>query len=198
MNRRDALKNTLLAMGYSITVPSLISIFNSCSSNHSITWKPLFLSGEQATVIAELAETILPKTQTPGAKELNIDRFIDKMLHQVFSPEGQQLFTKGLADFEKQSKDLNGKSFVDSSPEERKKLLTKMEQETEKTPPSVWGINLKKDAGPLPFYRQAKALILLGYFTSQEIGKKVLMYDPVPGPFIADVPVTATTRISFE
>jgi len=198
MNRRDALKNTLLAMGYSLTVPSLISIFNSCSSNNSITWKPLFLSGEQATVIAELAETILPKTETPGAKDLNIDRFIDKMLHQVFSPEEQQLFIKGLADFEKQSKELNGKTFADSSPEERKKLLTKMEQETEKTPPSVWGINLKKDAGPLPFYRQAKSLTLLGYFTSQEIGKKVLVYDPVPGPFVADVPVTAATRISFE
>jgi hypothetical protein len=198
MDRREALKNTLLAMGYTIAVPSLVSIFNSCSGNNSITWKPLFLSGEQATVVAELAETILPKTQTPGAKDLSIDRFIDKMLHQVFSPADQKLFVAGLAGFEKQSKDLNGKSFVDSSPEERKKLLTKLEQETEKTPPSVWGINLKKDAGPLPFYRQAKSLVLLGYFTSQEIGKKVLVYDPVPGPFIADVPVTAATRISFE
>lgn len=198
MNRREALKNTLLAMGYTITVPSLISIFNSCNSNNSMTWKPLFLTGEQATVIAELAETILPKTQTPGAKDLSIDRFIDKMLYNVFSSEDQQLFTSGLAGFEKQSREINGKSFVDSSPEERKKLLTRMEQETEKTPPSVWGINLKKDAGPLPFYRQAKSLTLLGYFTSQEIGKKVLVYDPVPGPFVADVPVTAATRISFE
>ena len=198
MNRRDALKNTLLAMGYTITVPSLISIFNSCSSNTSITWKPLFLSGEQATLVAELAETILPKTQTPGAKELNIDRFIDKMLHQVFSPEQQQLFITGLIGFDKQSKELNGKTFVDSSPEQRAKLLAKLEQETEKTPPSVWGINLKKDAGPLPFYRQAKSLTLLGYFTSQEIGKKVLVYDPVPGPFIGDVAVTPATKISFE
>ena len=85
MNRRDALKNTLLAMGYTITIPSLISIFNSCNSNTSSSFKPLFLSAEQATLIAELAETILPKTQTPGAKQLNIDRFIDKMLYQVFS-----------------------------------------------------------------------------------------------------------------
>ena len=198
MNRRDALKNTLLAMGYTITIPSLISIFNSCNSNTSSSFKPLFLSAEQATLIAELAETILPKTQTPGAKQLNIDRFIDKMLYQVFSPEQQQLFVTGLNNFEKKSIELNGKSFIDSSPEQRTKLLTKLEQETEKTPPSVWGINLKKDAGPLPFYRQAKSLVLLGYFTSQEIGKKVLVYDPVPGPFVADVPVTSSTKISFE
>lgn len=198
MNRRDALKNTLLAMGCTITVPSLISIFNSCSGNTSSSFKPLFLSAEQAAVIAELAETILPKTQTPGAKDLNIDRFIDKMLHQVFSPDKQQLFVTGLNEFEKQSKELNGKTFLDSSPEQRAKLLTKLEQETEKTPPSVWGINLKKDAGPLPFYRQAKSLTLLGYFTSQEIGKKILVYDPVPGPFAGDIPLTPATKISFE
>lgn len=198
MNRRDALKNTLLAMGYTITVPSLISIFSSCNSNSSITWKPLFLSAEQATVIAELAETILPKTKTPGAKDLNIDQFIDKMLKQVFSPESQQLFLKGLTAFEAEAKALNGKTFLDSSPEQRAKLLTKLEQETEKTPPSVWGINLKKDAGPLPFYRQAKSLTLLGYFTSREIGTKVLVYDPVPGPFVGDIPLTPSTKISFE
>jgi hypothetical protein len=83
------------------------------------------------------------------------------------------------------------KAFADSSPEQRQKLLAKMEQETEKNTTFCVGINLKKDAGPLPFYRQAKSLTLLGYFTSQEIGKKVLVYDPVPGPFIGDVAVTA-------
>ncbi len=198
MQRREALKNTLVAIGCTISVPSLISIFSSCNSNKGQSWKPLFLSADQAAVVGELAETILPKTKTPGAKDLNVDQFIDKMLHQVFSPEKQQLFAAGIAEFDKKSKDLNGKSFVDSSPEQRAKLLTKLEQETEKTPPSVWGINLKKDAGSLPFYRQMKALTLLGYFTSKEVGTKILTYDPVPGPFIAEVPVTAATRISFE
>lgn len=198
MNRRDALKNTLLAMGYSITVPTVVSVFNSCNSNSSITWKPLFLSPQQATVIAELAEIILPKTKTPGAKELHIDQFIDKMLHQTFSKEDQDLFLKGLGGFEQMAKDVNGKSFVDGSVEQRAKLLSKLESETEKTPPSVWGINLKKDAGPLPFYRQVKSLTLLGYFTAKEIGKQVLVYDPVPGPFIGDIAVTDATRVSFE
>ena len=198
MQRREALKNTLAAIGCTISVPSLISIFSSCNSNKGQLWKPLFLSADQATVVSELAETILPKTKTPGAKDLNVDQFIDKILHQVFSPEKQQLFVAGIAEVDKKSKDLNGKSFVDSSPEQRAKLLTKLEAETEKTPPSVWGINLKKDAGPLPFYRQMKALTLLGYFTSKEVGTKILTYDPVPGPFIAEVPFTAATRISFE
>ena len=56
---------------------------------------------------------------------------------------------------------------------------------------------MKKDAGPLPFYRQVKALTLLGYFTSKEIGKGVLVYDPIPGQYIADMPL-GQTHISFE
>lgn len=198
MKRREALKKTLLAMGYTISIPSVISIFNSCNSNSSQTWQPQFFSSDQASVIGELAETILPKTQTPGAKDLKIDQFIDRMIKQVMSQKDQQLFLKGMDAFESEAKEVNGKSFIDSSPEQRSKLLTKLEQETEKTPTSVWGINMKKDAGPLPFYRQVKALTLLGYFTAEEVGKKILLYDPVPGQYLSDIPLSQVGKISFE
>ena len=105
MNRREAIKNTLIAMGYTISVPSVISIFNSCNSNSSLKWQPQFFSSGQATVIGELAETILPRTKTPGAKDLKIDRFIDKIIKQVFSQEDQQVFLKGMDAFEKECKD---------------------------------------------------------------------------------------------
>src|SRR5450432_1658500 len=143
-------------------------------------------STDQAKIIGELAETILPKTKTPGAKDLKLDQFIDKMIKQVLSQEDQQFFLKGMNTFETEAKEVNGKSFIDSSPEQRNKLLTKIEQETEKVPASIWGISLKKDAGPIPFYRRVKDLTLLGYFTSMKIGKEVLVYDPVPGAYIAD------------
>ncbi|MGK2860657.1 MAG: gluconate 2-dehydrogenase subunit 3 family protein [Chitinophagaceae bacterium] len=198
MKRREALKKTLLALGYTISAPSVISIFNSCNSNPSHTWKPQFFSTDQASVISELAETILPKTNTHGAKDLHIDRFIDRMISQVFSPEDQQLFLKGMDAFESEAKEVNGKSFIDSSPDQRTKLLTRMEQETAKAPGSVWGFGLKKEPGKLPFYRKVKELTLLGYFTAEETGKKILRYDPVPGQYLSDVPLSQVGVISFE
>jgi hypothetical protein len=197
MKRREALKKTLLAMGYTISIPSLISIFDSCNNNSSLTWQPEFFSTDQAKIIGELAETILPKTKTPGAKDLKLDQFIDKMIKQVLSQEDQQLFLKGMDAFEAEAKELNGKNFIDSSPEQRNKLLTKIEQETEKEPGSIWGFSLNKDAGPLPFYRRVKDLTLLGFFTSKEIGKNLLKYDPVPGQYVADMPM-GQAHISFE
>jgi len=198
MERREALKKTLLALGYAISVPSLISIFESCNSNTSQTWQPDFFSNDQATVIAELAETILPKTKTPGAKDLKLDRFIDQIIKQVLSKEDQQLFLKGMDAFEAEAKELNGKSFIDSSPEQRTKLLTKLEQETQKTTPSIWGFSTQKEVAPLTFYRKTKELTLLGYFTSKEIGKEVLVYDPVPGHYLSDIPLSQVGKISFE
>ena len=197
MKRREALKKTAIAMGYTISVPSLISIFESCNNNSSVEWQPEFFTAGQAMVIAELAETILPKTKTPGAKDLHLDQFIDKMVKQVLSQEDQQFFLKGLDAFEAEAKEVNGKSFIDSTHEERSKLLTKLEKGTGKEPGNIWGFALQKDAEPLPFYRRVKELTLLGYFTSMEIGKKVLVYDPVPGRYDADKPL-GQTHISFE
>jgi len=198
MNRRDALKQTVLVMGYTVSVPTILGIFASCNSSPALTWKPEFFSEDQASLISELAETILPRTKTPGAKDLKIDQFIDQLLKQVLSPEDQNHFLRGMDAFEAQAKEVNGKSFINSSAEQRVALLTKIEKDTEKTPPSVWGINMKKDATPLPFYRQVKDLTLLGYFSSEHVGKKLLRYDPIPGAYSEDVPLSQVGNISFE
>ena len=93
---------------------------------------------------------------------------------------------------------MNGKSFIDSSPEQRTILLTKLEQEAAKEPPTIWGFDTQKDVPQITFYRKTKELTLLGYFTSKEIGKEILLYDPVPGHYLSDIPVSQVGRISFE
>lgn len=197
MNRREALKNTLLAMGYTISVPSLIAIFNSCNNNVSQKGQSQFFSSDQASLIGELAETILPKTKTPGAKDLKIDQFIDQLIKQVFSKEDQQLFLKGIDDFEKECRNKNGKDFVSCSTEERNQLLKELEAKSGKTSLSIWGVDMK-NGGPSSFYRRLKELTLLGYFTSREVGKEVLVYDPVPGVYMGDIPLSEVGNISFE
>ena len=160
----------------------------SCHSNTSQAWQPAFFSNDQATVIAELAETILPKTKIPGAKNLKLDRFIDQIIKQVLSEEDQQLFLKGMDAFEAEANELNGKSFIDSSPEQRAKILTKLEQETRKRY-HLYGIHTQHTLPLCLFIEKQKELTLLGYFTSKEIGKEVLVYDPVPGHYLSDIPV---------
>ena len=54
--------------------------------------------------------------------------------------------------------------------------------------PTVCGGNTREQE-PLSFYRKLKGLILLGYYSSEDIGKNVFNYDPVPGKQLGCIPL---------
>lgn len=188
MNRRNALKTSALFMGYAVSATALTETFIACQKTVKLDWKPVFLSNEQANTIAEITETILPKTSTPGAKELGVPQFVDKMLHDLLSEADQKDFLAGLESLDERCESEYGKSFVECTPAQREALLLALDKEAEPFPPSLWGITLKP-SGPPAFFRRLKSLTLLGYYTSEKIGKEVLAYDPVPGEYIACMPL---------
>ncbi|MVM41465.1 gluconate 2-dehydrogenase subunit 3 family protein [Spirosoma sp. HMF3257] len=188
MQRRDVLKHTALFFGYAVSVSALSETFVACSKEANLSWQPEFLTTNQANTVAEITETILPKTKTPGAKELGVPQFVDKMLKDLLSEDEQKDFLAGLDTFEKACKEANGKSFVDCTPEQRTDFLLKQDKEAAKLPPSVWGIRLAAP-GPTAFFRRLKELTLLGYYTSEKVGKTLLGYDPLPGHYIACMPL---------
>ena len=189
MQRREALKHTALFFGYAVSATALSETFVACSKDAHLDWKPEFLTVNQANTIAEVTETILPKTKTPGAKELGVPQFVDKMLKDLLSKEEQTDFVAGLEKLDESCDTAYGKSFVDCSPQQREEFLTKLDKESAKLPPSVWGIRLAPP-GPTPFFRRLKELTLLGYFTSRKVGKEILSYDPLPGAYIACLPLS--------
>jgi Gluconate 2-dehydrogenase subunit 3 len=188
MNRREALK----LIGYAVPLTAATDLFLSCQSEAkvSLEWKPVFLTDKQANILAEVAETILPKTQTPGAKELGVPQFIDKMLKELLTAEDQKEFAEGLEKLDKDCKSVQGKAFSACTPQEREAYITKVDKEAASAPttPSVWGITLGNPSPP-PFFRKLKGMVLFGYFTSEKVGKEVLTYDPVPGDFIGCMPL---------
>ncbi len=121
---------------------ALTSLFISCQAEAKVNldWNPVFLSKEQANMLAEITETILPKTKTPGAKELAVPQFIDKMLKEVSGKADQINFVAGLAQIDKDCTNKYGKSFVECSPEDRTAFLLALDEAAGKFPPSVWGI----------------------------------------------------------
>jgi hypothetical protein len=197
MQRRDALKHTALFFGYAVSVSALSETFVACSSQASLGWKPEFLTDNQATTIAEITETILPKTKTPGAKELGVPQFVDKMLNDLLSETEQKDFLAGLDTFDKACEVATGKSFVDCTEKQRQDFLLQQDKEAAKLPPSVWGIRLAAP-GPTAFFRRLKELTLLGYFTSEKVGKTLLGYDPIPGHYIACMPLTGNQKVWNE
>lgn len=190
MNRRDAIISSGWLAGYALTSASLSTLFLSCQAEVKLDWQPVFLPKKEAHTLAEVTETILPKTSTPGAKELGVPQFIDKVLKDVLGEDDQKKLLEGLKQIEAEAKEKHGKSFAECSVEERQAILLALDEAAAKQPgvPSVWGITLGVPP-PTPFFRQLKSLTLLGYYTAEEVGKNILRYDPVPGDYVACMPL---------
>lgn len=189
MERRTAIKRTALILGYAVSGSALSGVLNGCKADTHPDWTPEFFTSEQFQTIGAIAECILPKTDTPGAKDLFVDRFVDKMLKMSYAEADQQSFLEGMAAFEEDCKAMNGKAFAKCSAEQQTTTLKKYETQSAPVPPTVWGGQLGT-FDPVPFYRQLKALVLLGYFTSEEVGENLLAYQPIPGKYVGCKPLS--------
>jgi hypothetical protein len=182
MNRRDAIKGTAMVLGYAITGTTLTSLLQSCKPEPGLSYTPLLLNDKQAKTLAAVIDRILPKTATPGALEVGVDRFIDKLLANVFPPDIQEGFAGGIDAFNQKAKVSYGNEFMKLSPSEQDQVIKTYEETSGPLPGSMWGFSFGEPE-EFPFYRMMKELALIGYFTSEKIGKEYLAYNPIPGPY---------------
>ena len=92
MQRRTALKNLLLFAGGTVLLPSCLHE----DKKATIPLNHLKVSADQEALLAEIAETIIPKTDTPGAKELGIHQFVLTMVDDCMKKDDQVNFMNGL------------------------------------------------------------------------------------------------------
>lgn len=189
MNRREIIKNSALFFGVAMTGGALATAISSCKVDKSLDWAPVFFNEEQAMGISELAETILPKTETPGAKEMMVDRFLDVFVKKQFTKEAQDKFLSGLNSFMSEFEKKYNKTFTDADQDARTAYLMDLEKESVGFRPTVWGMPVGAERD-ITFYRQAKSMILWGYFSSEKIGEEELNYLPIPGKYRGCVPLS--------
>jgi gluconate 2-dehydrogenase gamma chain len=188
MNRREAIQQVAWLMGGAISAPALVGVLNGCTAKPTgPSWKPELLTGEQALLVSEVAELMIPRTETPGAQDVGVPAFIDKMLKDVYTTEDQQRYVTGLAEFDKKAHDEYGNPFVKLDRTQRMEHLRRVhdaavadERALQGPPPST----LRR-----PFVLMTKELSLLGFFTSKEGATQVLQYVAVPGGYKACIPV---------
>jgi len=184
MDRREALKRTALIMGGAVSAPAIMGILKGCSARPTVDWKPVFLKEDQASIVTQVAEIIIPRTDTPGAKDTGVPAFIDQILKEVYSPEDQGWFTSGLQAFNEQAKKENGKDFPDLDEEDQAAFVKKVHDEA---------IKAARDTNPAPkrpFILMMKELTMLGFFTSEPGATKVLQYVAVPGAYKGCLPLS--------
>ena len=173
MNRRKAIKQASMVLGYAITGPTLVGVINGCGENRSLNWVPQTLTEDEALLVEAACERILPSGDTPGATEATVVKFVDQMVAEFYLPEDQQHFKLGMEELEAQSQSAMSKSFVDASPSEQDQLLQQLAE----------AAKVKTSEGPKHFFLMLRELTVLGFFTSEVGATQVLNYDEIPGGF---------------
>ncbi len=174
MNRREAISSVALLLGGTI-IGSEIFILSSCKSTPAQV-NELF-NTDQVALMDEIAETIIPETGTPGAKAAKTGDFMAVMVKDCYTPEHQKIFTDGLNKLNEQAKTKYKADFMDLTSVQKKSFLNDLDQEQKKYTSS------KENEEPPHYFRMMKELTLLGFFTSEIGGTKVLTYVEVPGRF---------------
>ncbi len=179
INRREALSRVAIIMGG--TVLGAEAFLAGCKTNT----KGVSFSQEDVDFLNEVGETILPATDTPGAKAANVGAFMQIMVSDCYEAKDQEIFMQGMAELKfKTSKAKIGKAFMEASPEERTALLTALDQEAKEYQKN------KKPEDPTHYFTMMKQLTLSGLFTSKIGATEVLRFVAVPGKFEGCVPYT--------
>jgi glucoside 3-dehydrogenase (cytochrome c) hitch-hiker subunit len=135
-------------------------------------WKPLFLDEHQNETLIILSDLIIPATDTPGAKDALVNRYIDLVM-AAETHENQKSFLGNLAYIDGESMRIYKNTFRYLSREDQDDLLHTMAYPLAG---SSWtGESAGADPGFTNF-DQLKTHITVAYYTSQ-IGMKELGRD---------------------
>jgi gluconate 2-dehydrogenase gamma chain len=182
IDRREALRKTALLMGAAVSASALTGILQGCKATPELTYAPQFFTEDQARIVMEVAEIIIPKTDTPGAKDAGVPGFIDLMLKDCYKKEDQDRFLAGITTFDEEAKKAYGDSFIYCKPEQQVELVTK-------THAAALAEAKENREAKRPFILMAKELTLLGFFTSEPGATQVLQYVAVPGSYKGCIPL---------
>lgn len=173
-SRRTAIKQLLFVSAGVALLPQCMED----KSKASVILKNFAIDARQETMLAEIAETIIPKTDTPGAKDISAHLFALKMVDDCYKKEDRDKFVKGITAFESFAIQQAGKPFTDADAVVKEKVIAALNADNKS----------ETDLGF--FYQSMKRLTIQAYTTSQFYLTKVSVYQLVPGPFKGCVPVS--------
>jgi len=160
MNRRDLLKKGVYGLAGVSLSSTLISTLQSCTSIEK--YSPHYFSKTEFSLLFNIVDFLIPKTETPGALEMKVPQFIDIIISETYNNESKNNFSNKLKllieDFKSNNIDLSDYNSMKS------KFVNDFNNKTHQE-----------------IYNQIRDLTVWGFKTSKEIALNVLKYNPIPG-----------------
>jgi len=176
IGRREAIRRAALLAGVAVAPAWLMAVDQAARPAAPGSR----LTPAHAAIAGAVADRILPRTDTPGAADVGVPAFIDLLYGEFMTPAERQTLTDGLTAVDAAAMSAHGSAFSTLTAERQDALLRTIARAEE-----------GRDQG---FFRLIRSATVLGYFTSEEVGRKVLHYDPVPGRYDGCIPIDQVGR----
>lgn len=181
MNRRQFMQlSALVLAGGAVSGPRLaVDQQQLFVLGRSFIEQPVDLfSSAQRKLLQAAVETIIPRTDTPGALDASVDRFIELCVAQFMTEPERTVFIAGLDEL------------VNAVDQQKSDLITLLTELEEQHSDAAW-YQLGNRVGngfdsSAPFICQLKELTVVGFFMSEVGATQVLRHNPMPGQFDGD------------
>jgi hypothetical protein len=162
MKRRAAVKHLSLALAGLVSLPAWAEAWSPASLG------PLtgFQAAEQE-LLAEIVETILPQTDTPGAKALQVHQFALRMIQDCYGEAAQATLAQGLTAVDQIAQGAFSRDFMTCDTAQRTAVLSHMHQSD---------VKAEKQ-----FVDLIKGLTIRGYLNSEYVQMNLSGYNMAPG-----------------
>ncbi len=179
MNRREILRYTAWITGAAVSAPLAGAILSGCSeapNNLQADSKETtdigvlhYFSPDKFLLLTLLADTLLPRTDSPSASDVKVPARVDSMIGLIFDEDYRSVFKLHWLQLENYLREGNFAELEDLG---REQLLRDLEL----------GQN-QELASARACLTDLKQQVVAYYLTTEEIGEKYLNYVPIPGKY---------------
>jgi len=186
MHRREAIYSIFLGGGATATAFS------------GYTWVRLYRSPDlsyldnHATMIDDLAEVIIPRTDTPGAKDAGVGAFIICLVKDISDRRAQNNFIEGLKDLQAYTHDAYGKSFSNLGTATQQQVVARLQQKGRRG--SGLAGKIKQAVMGKTFFDTLRDATVIGYCTSRVGATRGLAYDVMPFSYTGSMYLTPNQK----
>ncbi len=170
MKRRNLLKTATLGIGGLFSMPLWAEGWNQNSFSPSLA----FSSADDA-FLAEIVETFIPETNTPGAKSLGVHKLLQRLVTDCQGAEAEIKLIEGLRKMNEFSVKNQGAEFVKLDASKKMEVLKAME--------------IGDDSSLKALYGQLRRMTIDGYMKSEYVIVNIQKYEWAPGRYHGCVPI---------
>lgn len=174
LNKKITRRVFIGATAYVVSAPLLASIYNKKTEINKVVDNGQYFNSQELTVLTDVAEIMIPKTDTPGATDANVSSVLDGLMITWASESTQKQFSSSITQIESLAKATYQNEYKQLPLAQRQQLITELDKAAFANKKSEMSIN----------YRRLKEMIFHVYYTSEQANPDFVL---IPGGYRGDL-----------